>query len=151
MRARQACVSSTEEIFLAASAAESSVTVEFSKLLDDLGNEVQAVFDRRSDGPIQLALVAFGNLIRTQPLDDVEGMRHGFYASGVDRLDLADEFQDPVQALADLPGFAGLESDPGEAGEAADLVVGKRHSGAMRGEWKAAPREAFFPSIQALR
>src|SRR4051812_14336981 len=54
IRSRQARVSSTEEIFLAASAAESSVTVELSRLLNDFGDEIQAPFHGRGNGLIRL-------------------------------------------------------------------------------------------------
>src|SRR5437868_3905022 len=76
MRSRQARVSSTEEIFLAASAAPSSPRVAFSKLLDDLRHEVEAFFHRRGDSLIKLALVLFARFVGTQALDHIEGVRH---------------------------------------------------------------------------
>src|SRR2546423_8325685 len=68
MRSRWSCVSSTDESFLAASAAESSESVAFSKLLDHLGDEVQAVLDRRRDRLINLRLPGLGDLVGQQPL-----------------------------------------------------------------------------------
>src|SRR4030095_8815309 len=76
IRSRQARGSSTEEILLAASAPESSVSVELSRLLNDLGDEVEVFFHGRGDGLEKLPLVAFGDLVRAQPLHHVEGMRH---------------------------------------------------------------------------
>src|SRR5438046_5795091 len=67
MRSRQSCVSSTDESFLAASAAESSESVAFSKLLDHLGDEVQAVLDRRRDRLINPRLAGLADLAGTQP------------------------------------------------------------------------------------
>src|SRR5258708_18087080 len=83
IRARQARVSSTEEIFLAASAAESSRSVALSKLLDDLGDQIQAVFDRGRDGLIKLARVAAADFVRPQPLSHVDGVCHRLAAVGV--------------------------------------------------------------------
>src|SRR3954467_9995304 len=85
-RSRQARVSSTEEIFLAASAAESSVTVELRRLLNDFGNEVQTGLHGRRDRLVGTAPVGFGDLVGAQPLDHVQGMGHRLDAGGVDRL-----------------------------------------------------------------
>src|SRR5882672_1250928 len=68
MRSRHWRVSSTEESFLAARAAESSLSVALSTLLDHLGHEVQAVVDRRGDGLIKLARVGLAPLVRPQAL-----------------------------------------------------------------------------------
>src|SRR4026209_1796959 len=145
MRARQSCVSSRAEIFLAASAAESSVTVELSKLLNDLGDEVQALFHRGGDGLVQPALVALGDLVGAQPLNQVQRVGHRFDPGGVDRLDLADQLEYPGHAAGHLPGFAWLEGDPGEAREAADLVVGKRHRLSMKWQPQEGAARGVFP------
>src|SRR5215510_367229 len=63
MRARKLRVSSTEEIFRAFRAPESSSKVELSKLLDHLGDEVEAVLGRRRDGLIKLAPVGLAHLV----------------------------------------------------------------------------------------
>src|SRR5947207_15904890 len=68
MRSRQSCVSSTDESFLAASAAESSESVAFSKLLDRLAEEIQAGLDHRRDRLITLRLAALDALGVTQRL-----------------------------------------------------------------------------------
>src|SRR5262245_47199269 len=127
MRSRQARVSSTEEIFLAARAAESSVTVELSRLLNDFGNQVKTSLHGRPDRLVSLAPVGLADFVRTQPLDHVQGVGHGLDAGGVHRLNLADQVQDPAQAAAHSRGLAGLQGDAGEAREAPDLVVRKRH------------------------
>src|SRR4026208_444236 len=61
IRSKQARVSSTEEIFLAASAAESSVTVELRRLLNDFGDEIQPPFHCWGNGLMRLAPVGFGD------------------------------------------------------------------------------------------
>jgi hypothetical protein len=48
---------------------------------------------------------------------------HWLDARGVDRLDLADQFEDLVQAAARFRSFPGLQGDAREAREAPDLVV----------------------------
>jgi len=123
IRSKQARVSSTEEIFLAASAADSSVTVELRRLLNDFGDEIQPPFHCWGNGLMRLAPVGFGDLVRPQPLDHVQGVGHRLDARGVDRLDLADQLEDPVQAAAYFRGFPGLQGDAGKLREAADLVV----------------------------
>src|SRR6266699_2818417 len=79
--------SSTDESFLAASAAESSESVAFSKLLDHLGDEVQAVLDRRRDRLINLRLAGLDDPVGTQPLPagqvGLEGVRHRLDAAGI--------------------------------------------------------------------
>src|SRR5688500_18879549 len=80
MRARHCPVSSTAEILPAASAAESSVTVAFSKLLDDLRHEIQARVYRRRGRLVALARVRLGHFIGPQFLYEVERVRHGLDA-----------------------------------------------------------------------
>src|SRR5437879_6097522 len=132
MRSRWSCVSSTEESFLAASAAESSESVAFSKLLYDLGDEVQAVLDRRGDRLIKLLLVGLGDLVGTQPLPagqmGLERMRHRLDAAGIHGAHLVDQAKHPVQALQRRLGLFRPDGDAGKPRDAADLVVGKRHS-----------------------
>src|SRR5258706_11381694 len=108
MRSRQARVSSTEEIFFAASAAESSRSVALSKLLDDLGNQIQAVFDRGRDGLIKLARVAAADFVRPQPLSHVDGVGHRLAAGGVDRAPLVDQAKDAVQPIEHRTRILGL-------------------------------------------
>src|SRR5258706_1119761 len=110
MRSRQARVSSTEEIFLAASAAPSSPRVALSKLLDDLRHEVEALFHRRSDRLIKLALVCVAHRVRTETLNDFSGMRHRLDAPGLDPPHLVDRNEPAVQALHDLRRFSWLRS-----------------------------------------
>src|SRR4051812_269576 len=131
VRSKQARVSSTEEIFLAASAADSSVTVELSRLLNDFGDEVQTCFHGRRDRLVGLAPIGLGDVVRAQPLDQVQSVRHGLDARGIDRLDLADQLEDPVQAAAHFRSLPRLQGDAGEAREAPDVVVGERHSRSM--------------------
>ena len=99
------------------------MTVELSKLLNDFGNEVEPLLDGGGDRLVELATVRFGDLVRAKPLDHVQGMGHRLDARGVDRLDLADQLQDPVQAAAHFRGFPRLQGEAGEAREAPDLVV----------------------------
>src|SRR5213079_1593154 len=103
MRSRQSCVSSTDESFLAASAAESSESVALSKLLDHLGDEVQAVLDRRRDRLINLRLAGLGHPVGTQPLPagqvSLEGVRHRLDAAGIHGAHLSDQAKHPVEAL----------------------------------------------------
>jgi len=72
---------------------------------------------------VEDAPVGLGGLVRAQPLDHVQGVGHRLDAGGVDRLDLADQLEDPVQAAAHFRGFPGLQGEAGEAREAPDLVV----------------------------
>src|SRR5260221_7995029 len=124
MRSRQARVSSTEEIFLAASAAESSLSVALSKLLDDLGNQIQAVFDRRRDGLIKLALVALADLVGPQALNHVDGVGHRLDAGGIDRAHLVNQAEHAVQAIEHRARFLGLDRDARKAREAPHVVGG---------------------------
>src|SRR2546422_10415350 len=102
MRSRWSCVSSTDESFLAASAAESSESVAFSKLLDHLGDEVQAVLDRRRDRLINLRLAGLDDLVGTQPLPagqvGLEGGRHRLDGAGIPGAHFVDQAKHPVQA-----------------------------------------------------
>src|SRR6266850_2409213 len=68
MRSRHWRVSSTEEIFPVASAADSSLSVALSTLLDHLRDQVQAILDRGRDGLTRLALVGFTHLVGPQAL-----------------------------------------------------------------------------------
>src|SRR5258706_5205552 len=124
MRSRQARVSSTEEIFLAASAAESSRSVALSKLLDDLGDQIQAVFDRGRDGLIKLARVAAADFVRPQPLSHVDGVGHRLDSGGIDRAHLVDQAEHAVQAIEHRAGFLGLDRDARKAREAPHVVGG---------------------------
>src|SRR5262245_19678949 len=123
MRSSQSRASSTEEILPAARTAPSSVSVEFSKLLNDLGDQVQPPFHSRGNGLVRVAPVVLLDLVGARPLDYVESVGHRLDACGVDRLDLADQLEDAVQAAAHFRGFTGLQGDAGEAREAPDLVV----------------------------
>src|SRR4051812_29007905 len=98
-RSRQARVSSTEEIFLAVSAALSSPRVALSKLLDDFGYEVEAVVHRRRDRLIKLTLIAFAHFVRPQALDHVSDVRHGLDAFCIHGAHLVDKGEHPVQAI----------------------------------------------------
>src|SRR5689334_17492913 len=75
-RSRHRRVSSTEETFLAASAAESSARVEFSTLFHHPGHEVEPVLDRRCDRLISRTLILFARFVAPQPLHYVERVRH---------------------------------------------------------------------------
>src|SRR5438034_4175817 len=75
MRSRQPRASSTEEIFLAASAAPSSPSVALSKLLDDLRHEVEALFHGRGDRLIKLALAGLAHFVGAQALDHFNSVR----------------------------------------------------------------------------
>src|SRR6185436_18502912 len=105
MRARNWRASSTEEIFFASRAPESSSRVELSKLLDHFRHEVEVALYRRGDGLISLVLVAFRDFVLTQALADVEGVRHGLDAGDVDRAHLLDEGEHAIEALEHLRGF----------------------------------------------
>src|SRR5437870_475281 len=109
MRPRQARVSSTEDSFFAASAAESSRSVALSKLLDHLGHEVQSILDRRGDGLIKLALIGLAHLVRPQTLNHINRMGHRLDAGGVNCAHLVDQAEHPVQAIEHRAGFFGLE------------------------------------------
>ena len=128
MRSRKARLSSTDETFLAASAAESSVIGSSTTLLDNLGNEVKAPVHRRSDGLIKIAAVGLGYDVGTQALPEgqmtLQGMSHGLYAGGLDPAHLVHQGEHAVQALDHGGEFSGLDSQAGEPGEASDLVVG---------------------------
>src|SRR6185295_15106239 len=147
IRSRQARVSSTDETFFTASAADNSVTVELSKLLDDFGDEVKTLFHRRGRGLVELPPVGFGDFVGAKPLNQVEGVRHRLDAGGIHRPHLPHQPQDAVQALADLPRLAGIQSDAGEAREAADLVVGKRHFFRSTAAGKAGAARGVFTLI----
>src|SRR5260370_3421405 len=122
MRSRQARVSSTEEIFLAASAAPSSPSVALSKLLDDLRHEVQARSHRRGYRQIKLALLPLAHFVRAQSLNEVDRMGHRFDAGRVDLAYLVDEAEHAVQAIEHRARFFGLDRDAREAREAAHVV-----------------------------
>jgi hypothetical protein len=128
VRSRKLRVNSTEEIFFAPSAADSSVRVPLSKLLKDFGNQVKPLCDRRSDRLIKLALVGLGHRVGPKPLAAgkirIQSMRHGLDAGGVDRAHSVDQAEDPVQPLEHGCGFLGLDRDAGEPRDASDVVVG---------------------------
>src|SRR5436190_8848263 len=124
MRSRQARVSSTEEIFLAASAAPSSPRVALSKLLDDLRHEVEALFHGRRDRLIKLALVCLAHRVRTETLNDSSGMRHRLDARGIDASHLVDKTEHAVQAIEHRARFLGLDCDTRQAREAKHVVGG---------------------------
>src|ERR1041384_7105525 len=84
MRSRHARVSSTDEIFLAVSAAPSSASVPLSKLLNDFGHKVEPVVDRGRYRLISLALVGFAHFVGPQSLHDIERMGHRLDALRVD-------------------------------------------------------------------
>src|SRR6185436_19233020 len=75
-RARNWRASSTEEIFFASRAPESSSRVELSKLLDHFRHEVQVARDGRRDGLVSLVLVALRDFVGAQALAELLGMRH---------------------------------------------------------------------------
>src|SRR5262249_26499262 len=145
IRSRQARVSSTEEIFLAARAAESSVTVELRRLLNDFGDEVQPPFLGRGNGLVRFPPVCLPDFVGAQPLDDVEGVGHRLDPGCVHGLDLSRHLEDAVQAAALLGGLAGLQSDAGEPREAADLVVRERHVFSLNCYGKAPAERGVFP------
>src|SRR2546425_4294386 len=131
MRSRQARVSSTEDSFLAARAAESSRSVAVSKLLDHLGYEVQPILHlwfsvppRWSDRLIKLALIGLAHPIRPQALNHVERMGHRLDTGGVNRAHLVDQAEHPVQAIEHGAGFFWLDRDAREAREAPHVVGG---------------------------
>src|SRR3954468_2165864 len=124
MRSRQARVSSTEEIFLAASAAPSSPRVALSKLLDDLRHEVEALFHGRSDRLIKVALIGLAHGVRTQTLNDLRGMRHWLDAGGIDASHLVDKSQHAIEAIEHRARFFGLDCDTRQPREAAHVVGG---------------------------
>src|SRR5260221_11252677 len=110
-REGQARVSPTEEIFLAASAAESSGSVALSKLLDDLGDQIQAVFDRGRDGLIKLARVVAADFVRPQPLSHVDGVGHWLDPGGLDGAHLFDHAKHAVQTMQHRTRFLVLDRE----------------------------------------
>src|SRR5678815_2102974 len=124
IRARNWRVSSTEETFFASRAPASSSRVEFSKLLNDFGHEVEVALHCRRDGLIELVLVAFRDFVHAQALADVQGMRHRLDAGDVDRAHLFDEREHAVEALEHLRGFLCRDRDAGQRGNPAHVVVG---------------------------
>src|SRR6185436_14875047 len=90
-RSRHSRVSSAEETLLAASAPESSASVEFSTLFDDPRHEVKAFLDRRRDRLISRALVSLGDFVRARALHEIQGVGQGLDALGVDRAHLLDQ------------------------------------------------------------
>jgi hypothetical protein len=88
------------------------------------GCSVQPALDRRSPRLEPGALVGLRHGIRAQRLDHVQGMRHRLDAGSVDRLQLVDEAQHPVQAVAHLGRLLIADRDAGKLRNAADLVVG---------------------------
>src|SRR5919204_6788997 len=103
MRARQARVSSTEEIFFAARSPESCVSVAASTLLDHLRHEVETLLDSRRDGLIKSVLVGLANFVRPQALPlrqmRISGVRHWLDATRVYRAHLLDQGKHAVQPL----------------------------------------------------
>src|SRR5258706_8202802 len=127
MRSRQARVRSTAETFFERRATDSSVSVALSKLLNYLGDEIQAVGDLgpalgslRRDRLIKRVLVGLARLVGAQPLFHREirlpGMRHRLDAGGVDRAQLVDQREHPVQALEHLAGLLRRDRDTGKPG-----------------------------------
>src|SRR5438105_6925222 len=122
MRARQARVSSSEDTRFAASVPASSVTVALSKLLNDLGNEVEASLYGGGDRLKKLAPVWLAHLVGAQSLHEIERMGHGVDAGGIYGADLFYQAKHSVQALEHLGRFLRLDAEAGEAGEALDVV-----------------------------
>src|SRR3989338_599672 len=132
MRARNSCVSSTLEIFLAPSAPESSVRealsidarVRESRIpfpsLDDLGNQIQVTLRSRGDRLKIAVPILFGDAILAQARRQVLRMGHRLDAFGVDRLHGFDQFEYVVQLALGRPGLAFAQLDAGEVGDAPD-------------------------------
>src|SRR5512145_1454126 len=129
MRSRKRPVNSTEEIFLAAKKAESSVRLELSTTptrlsLYDPGDEIKAPFHRRGDRLVQLAPIKFDDGVRAKTLGRVQGVRHGLDAGRVDPAHLVHQAEHPVQPVEHRLELLGAYGDAGEPGEAPHLVVG---------------------------
>src|SRR5258707_5072989 len=127
-------VSSAEEIFFALRASESSERVELSTLFDHFRHEVEPVAHSRGDGLIKLPAGLGDGLshrIRAKPLAllelGVERVGHRLDPGGIDRFQLVDQAEDPVQSLDGVSRLLRPDADAGKLRDAADLVVGKRH------------------------
>jgi hypothetical protein len=92
-------------------------------LLYYLGDEVEIPVNRGSYGLVKPMLVGFGYDVGAQALNQVLRMRHRLDPARVDAPHLLDQSEHPVQPLQHGCGFVGPDREPGEPGEAADLVV----------------------------
>src|SRR5262245_26391849 len=118
MRARKVRVSSTLETSLRASAAESSATVASitppPRLLENLGNKVQAASDRRRDRLQRITRIVRTDRVGTQPLARslgtglaaLERVRHRLDPLCVDRAHLLEQSEHPVESLGHLAHLA---------------------------------------------
>src|SRR3990172_332265 len=145
IRSRNIRVSSTEETFPAARAAESSATLALCRLLNDLRHQVKAPFDRRGDRLEELALVRFRDGVRPQPLRHarfrVQRMGHRLDPGSVHGAHLVDQAEHAVEARQHRLGLLGADRDSGEPREAADLVSGERHGKyPARSPWGVSPQ-----------
>lgn len=71
--------------------------------------------------------VGFRHLVLPEPEDHVPGMSHGLHALGIDRLHLFDQAEDAVELVQHLGSFRFCDLDPGQVGDAVDVVVAERH------------------------
>ena len=94
------------------------------QLLDDPGNQVQAVFDGRRDRLEQCMLVRLGDCVRAQPGDHILRMGHGLDAGGVDGLHFLDQAENTAQLIENLGTFSVGDFNARQHGYALYVVQG---------------------------
>ncbi len=93
-----------------------------------LWDEVQAIFDLRSDSLKSLALIDFRDHILAQSLRQFLGVGHRFYTAGIDRLHLLDQLEDARQLGARGFDFGPVHGQTGQTGDFLYILCSKRHS-----------------------
>ena len=93
-------------------------------------DQVKPGLHRRGDRLEQLVLVDLIDDVGALALGHVHRVRHRLDAGRVDRAQLVDQAEHPVQLADDCDFFLRAEGDAREPGKAFDLVRRERHCGA---------------------
>src|SRR5262245_62057578 len=135
IRSRYARVSSTLETSFAARAAPSSLRVAVgvrkgkARLLNDFRNEVQVCFNLGGDRLEGQVPIDLGARVLPEVQGQVPRVGHRLDAAGVSGLQLLDEADDAVQLRLYRRRLRVGDLDPGEVGDAPDVVQAQRHCG----------------------
>lgn len=102
--------------------------VSLERLLDNPGNQIEAVLDGRGTTLETLALVGFGDFVGTQTLGGVQRVGQWRDALGVDGLQAIRHLQDSAQVVHVTFGFIVVQAQASKVGGTPHVFLFKRHS-----------------------